>query len=90
MLTPPQKRTRYLATVWRQSRTQIFLTYSADAFAEFFPVAGEDVRAILGPEKVEFESNDQADEWGTRLDTLFEAMNEAGGSDAEGSAAPDS
>jgi hypothetical protein len=74
MLAPPQKRTRYLATVWRLSRTQIVLTYSADAFAEFFPLQAAEVTAILGNDRVEFASDDGAVAWGKRLDALFEAI----------------
>lgn len=74
MLAPPQKRTRYLATVWRLNRTQIVLTYSADAFAEFFPLTADEVRTILGSDRVTFESDDEAVAWGKRLDALFEAI----------------
>lgn len=74
MLAPPQKRTRYLATVWRLSRTQIVLTYSGEAFAEFFPLQAAEVAAILGPDRVEFASAEEAVAWGKRLDALFETI----------------
>lgn len=85
MLTPPQNRTRYLATVWRLSREQIVLTYSADAFAEFFPVSAAEVRQMLGPERLDPMTPADAVDWGSRLDGLFQTLSdgEADGGDAE-------
>ena len=82
MLTPPTMKTRYLATAWRLSVHQIVLTYSADAFAEFFPLDAVTVRAQLGEERVEFESDHEALEWGRRLDRLFELIGEREGEQA--------
>jgi hypothetical protein len=81
MLAPPQKRTRYLATVWRVSDTQIVLTYSADAFAEFFPVAAKEVSATLGAERLDFTTDEEPLKWGRRLDALFESMTTDGDGD---------
>jgi hypothetical protein len=78
MLTPPTMKTRYLGTVWRVNRQQIVMTYSADAFAEFFPVDAASVRGILGDERIDFMSDEQAVEWGTRLDRLFDMIGERG------------
>ena len=82
MLTPPTMKTRYLATAWRLSVHQIVLSYSADAFAEFFPLDAVTVRAQLGEERVEFESDHEALEWGRRLDRLFELIGEREGEQA--------
>jgi hypothetical protein len=73
MLTPPQNKTRFLATIWRPA-SGLRMIYSADAFAEFFPFKPEDVRARLGPEELPLDSDEQAELWAANLEALFEKL----------------
>ena len=71
MFAPQQMKTRYLATAWRPTNTQLVLTYSSDAFAEFFPIDAASVSTILGPERVDITTDEQLDVLVARFEELF-------------------
>lgn len=74
MLTPSNNKNRYLMTVWRHGAgDELRLSFSAEAFAEFFPVSAEDVRQTLGSDSGQFTiaSDGEASEWEGKLTALF-------------------
>lgn len=77
MFAPPWNKNRYLMTVWRTSRTDpLHVTYSAEAFAEFFGFSPEGVRAELGPEDRRVGADTDAAVLAAGLDRLFSAHEE--------------
>jgi hypothetical protein len=87
MLAPPQNKNRYLANLWRWShKNELAISFSADAFAEFFPVTAAEVRDVLGPDDAKHYAvldDEAARQWTTRLDELFRRINAV--SESEGS-----
>lgn len=74
MFTPPTNRNRYLMTVWRHGAgDELRLSFSADAFAEFFPISPLRIRDLLGDDKPTFALVTEADvdEWIAKLDAVF-------------------
>jgi hypothetical protein len=80
MFTPQQHKNRYLLTVWsRPNWDEPALTYSADAFAEFFAIDAGAVRAFLGPDdstetKHPLPSDADAERFAAGLDATFAAI----------------
>jgi hypothetical protein len=86
MFTPPSTRTRYLMLIrLHGAGDELRVTYSAEAFAEFFPLEPEEVRAILGHEErhVIIASDGDVADWVDRLDALFATIEQERGPDSE-------
>lgn len=76
MYTPPSNKTRMLFTAWLTDDTGGLALYlSADAFAEFYPIDADAVRAALGPDGERPITNDvDAKAFALALDALFETL----------------
>ncbi len=80
MFTPMSNKTRYLMTVWKWGdKDELALSYSAAAFAEFFPIAPERVSELMGlPEgRHSIRTDADADAWVERLERLFRELTPA-------------
>lgn len=89
MFTPPNNKNRYLMTVWRHgSGDELRLSFSADAFAEFFPISAEQVRQILGEDsgQITIASDAEAQACEDKLDSLFAKVVQAEGEGTVGEA----
>jgi hypothetical protein len=77
--TPQERKNRYLVTIWCwPDRSEVGLEYSAEAFAEFFPLEADQTRNVLGLEgdgqQVPIRSDADAERWVAALDELFELI----------------
>jgi len=82
MLAPQQKKYRHLMTVWRWADSPgVAIQYSADAFAEFFPIDAVRVRELLGEaadgRATAIPTNEDAYAWARSLDALFAEIGRA-------------
>jgi hypothetical protein len=74
MLTPPQKKTRYLLVMGQWQRPgELNISYAADAISEFFPVEPDVVRLILGPDRqtTQIATDEDAHRWASGIEELF-------------------
>ena len=78
MYTPPSNRTRMLFTVrtWTQSGGLLQLYAGPQAFAEFYPVAADEVVALLGEPGWQHMSAEGVGEFVSNLNQLFDEMGE--------------
>jgi hypothetical protein len=74
MFTPATQRNRYLMTVWRHGEgDELRVTFSAEAFSEFFVVSADQVREILGSDASQHTvaTDVDAHEWEAKVDRFF-------------------
>jgi hypothetical protein len=89
MITPPTKRTRYLANVWTLSDFGgASISYSADAFAEFYPLSADEVRSVMGPDnaKIAIDADEEAAAWAQRFAALSSLISARGTEESDGAA----
>ena len=76
-LGPPSNKNRALVTFGRfDGGKGLSIAYYADAIAEFYPVSPDDVRAVLGPDRVSVPIPDDAaaDRWASKIQDFFKTF----------------
>lgn len=83
MYTPPSNRTRMLFTVRASTRSDglLLLYFGAAAFAEFYPVDEETVRALFGEDGWRHMTMEDVEDFVGKLGRLFARMDEDEGED---------
>jgi Holliday junction resolvase-like predicted endonuclease len=78
MYTPPSNHRRMLFTVrdWTRADNLLLLYFSAEAFAEFYPVREEELRNLFGEDGWRHMTHGDVEEFIANLDQLFERINE--------------
>jgi len=79
LVTPPTNRTRMLFTVktWTHADGLLQLYVGPQAFSEFYPVAANDVRTLLGDKGWQKLTTEDVELFIAGLDRLFEPMQDA-------------